>query len=288
MRTKVFISYRREDSSAEAGRIYEAVKAELGAAEVFMDVSSISPGAIWPDIVRNKLNEADTVVVVIGLDWFTAGIDDFGQRRIDKPDDWVRLEIENSISNEKKIIPTLVRAAKPPPENALPESIRKLSSHQKVDIRSEYWDHDIQLLLRQIDVENKIDTNYKHSYNIYPRPPEGGSTAVGLSQEKINKVLSKSLPKWKIKNKKMPDSREGCCVEIERTYTFKSFISAIDFMHKVAPGCDIAIHHPRWQNTWKTLTVWLTTWDVRNRVTDRDIQLAKYLDSAYDGFDGKE
>ncbi len=288
MGTRVFVNYRRDDSAAEAARVYEAINEEFGDGEVFMDVSSISPGAKWPESIVSHLEESDIVVVVIGPRWFTAGIDDFGKRRIDRDDDWVRLEIESALSAGKLVIPTLVSSAKSPPAEALPKSIQELAKLQKLDIRNEYWKHDIQLLLRQIDAENKIDTEHKHSYNIYPKPPKGGSTAVALEEDQLKIAIQNSIPKWAIQKGCMEDSDNWACTEIYRRYTFKSFISAIDFMHKVAPGCDIAIHHPRWENTWKSLTVWLTTWDIRNKVTDRDIQLAKYLDSAYEEFDGRD
>ena len=58
-------------------------------------------------------------------------------------------------------------------------------------------------------------------------------------------------------------------------------------MYRVAPGCDIAIHHTRWENIWRTVRVYLTTWDIDHQISDRDIQLAKYLPEAliYKTFD---
>jgi pterin-4a-carbinolamine dehydratase len=70
-------------------------------------------------------------------------------------------------------------------------------------------------------------------------------------------------------------------VEIFREYEFPSFQAAVRFMVQVAPGCDIAMHHPRWENIWKTLRVFLTTWDIGHRISDRDFQLARYFDRAY-------
>ena len=58
-------------------------------------------------------------------------------------------------------------------------------------------------------------------------------------------------------------------------------------MSQVAKGCDIANHHPRWENLWKTLRVFLTTWNIGHKISDRDIQLAKYFDSAYAEFPGR-
>jgi pterin-4a-carbinolamine dehydratase len=57
-------------------------------------------------------------------------------------------------------------------------------------------------------------------------------------------------------------------------------------MNLLAPGCDIAMHHPRWENVWKTLKVYLTTWDIGHRISDRDLQLARYFDRAYEEFAG--
>jgi hypothetical protein len=57
-------------------------------------------------------------------------------------------------------------------------------------------------------------------------------------------------------------------------------------MGHVAPACDIAMHHPRWENIWRSISVYLTTWDIGHNISDRDIQLAKYLDLAYAEFQG--
>lgn len=93
----VFISYRRDDASAEAQLINRLLKQRLGANKVFMDVSSISPGAQWPDEITRNLEAASTVVVVIGSDWLVAGQDEWGRRRIDNESDWVRRELESAL-----------------------------------------------------------------------------------------------------------------------------------------------------------------------------------------------
>ncbi|WP_392531464.1 4a-hydroxytetrahydrobiopterin dehydratase [Nostoc sp. C117] len=69
-------------------------------------------------------------------------------------------------------------------------------------------------------------------------------------------------------------------------YNFKTFRYAIELMNQVAPGCDIALHHPRWENVWRTVRVYLTTWDIGHQISDRDIQLAKYFDKAFSDFPG--
>ena len=80
----------------------------------------------------------------------------------------------------------------------------------------------------------------------------------------------------------MPDGEK---MELIRAFRFRRFQAAVDYMYMVAPGCDIAQHHPRWENVWKTLTVHLSTWDGGlHKITERDLKLARYLDRAYIDF----
>ncbi len=59
-------------------------------------------------------------------------------------------------------------------------------------------------------------------------------------------------------------------------------------MSLVVPGCITIWHHPRWENVWRTLNVYLTTWDIGQRISDRDIVLALYLDRAFSDFSGRD
>jgi|tagenome__1003787_1003787.scaffolds.fasta_scaffold18635604_2 hypothetical protein len=64
-----FVSYRRDDASAEAGRITEAVKGRFGRDQVFLDTSGIDAGERWPEELRKALGAADVLITVIGPDW---------------------------------------------------------------------------------------------------------------------------------------------------------------------------------------------------------------------------
>lgn len=150
MTSSIFISYRREDSAAEAGRIASALRREVGEDEVFIDTSSIAAGARWPAEIQTSLARARLVIVVIGPDWLTAGINQWGQRRIDHAEDWVRQELAYSLSQEKEVIPLLVRGGAVPPKDVLPEDIKTLYDIQAVEIRTNYWDHDLGLLFTRV------------------------------------------------------------------------------------------------------------------------------------------
>jgi len=43
-------------------------------------------------------------------------------------------------------------------------------------------------------------------------------------------------------------------------------------------------HHPRLMNMWRTVTVWLSTWDAGHRITLLDIEFARYLDRKFKDF----
>jgi pterin-4a-carbinolamine dehydratase len=75
--------------------------------------------------------------------------------------------------------------------------------------------------------------------------------------------------------------------ELYREYRFKSFLDATRFMAGVSPEIDEGQHHPRWENIWSTVRVWLSTWDIEFQPSSFDIQLAKKLDAAYSRFDGR-
>src|SRR5581483_1598221 len=126
MNPSIFINYRRDDAGSEAMLVRDAVRHEFGDDFVFMDTSSLQAGAVWPEEIEAGLRSATAVLVVIGPDWLRAGSNAWGQRRIDQETDWVRRELAYALSESKKVIPVLVRDAKIPPAEALPEPLRLL------------------------------------------------------------------------------------------------------------------------------------------------------------------
>ena len=283
----LFISYRREDASAEAINIKSAVCSHFGNDSAFLDTSSIDAGTRWADAIKAELDAASTVIAVVGPTWLTAGQNEWGQRRIDDPDDWVRQELAASFSSNKRVVPVLVRGAKLPPQNALPDALKPLADPQAVEIRRDYWEHDVQLLLAQLD-DRRADPSDGGQWTWpYPRRFPEGPAPVPL--DKVRRTIATELDdKWTIKPSKLPENQELERVELCREFKFKTFRDAIGFMTQVAPGCDIASHHPRWENIWKTVRVFLTTWDIKHRISDRDIQLARYFERAYSEFPGAD
>lgn len=69
---------------------------------------------------------------------------------------------------------------------------------------------------------------------------------------------------------------------LERTFIFNNFIEAFAFMTKVAMIAEKVNHHPVWTNEWNKVFIRLSTHDAGNIVTERDLELAKFIDALYD------
>ena len=87
---EIFICYRREDSGGYAGRIYEALVASFGKDRVFMDIDALVPGEVFPAALRERIEQCDVVLALIGRNWLRVTGDD-GRRRLEDPQDFVRL-----------------------------------------------------------------------------------------------------------------------------------------------------------------------------------------------------
>jgi TIR domain len=103
---RVFISYRREESSGLAGRLYDRLAARFGDDQVFMDVDTIDLGVDFADVITQAVSTCEVLLAIIGPRWLTA-TDDDGQRRLDDPDDTVRLEIAAALERDIRVIPIL-------------------------------------------------------------------------------------------------------------------------------------------------------------------------------------
>jgi len=158
MAASIFISYRREDSAAEARALCIELRQKIGANLVFMDTSSIEPGSKWPGAIEEALKTANTVLVVIGPEWLRSA-DKWGRRRIDQEGDWVRQEVALALKDNKTVIPILVRGARLPPREGLPEDLKELPTRQVIELRRNGWDHDIKLLFTQFRRKESEETD---------------------------------------------------------------------------------------------------------------------------------
>ena len=145
----VFISYRRDDSAASAGRVYDRLARRLGAENVFFDVDNIPPGVDFVDVLSERVGKCDALVAVIGRDWTSAAGKD-NRRRLDDPNDFVRIEIEAALTRGVRVIPVLVEGAAMPGADELPESLKKLARRQGIEISHNRFESDVERLTRAL------------------------------------------------------------------------------------------------------------------------------------------
>ena len=148
MPRKIFISYRRRDSGANALGIGQYLEKEFHRKDVFIDVD-MRAGAKFPQVLEQRLAECKVMLVLIGPDWLNAA-DEQGQRRLDDPDDWVRLEISHALKRNITVIPVLVNGAALPPKAKLPDDIRGLLDHQAVSVTMAGFRNEMAGLARDI------------------------------------------------------------------------------------------------------------------------------------------
>jgi len=121
---KIFISYRREDSIAYAGRIYDRLSAHFGASSVFMDLDTLDPGVDFVKVLQQTVASCDVLLAVIGRQWLGA----YGARLSD-PGDFVGREICAALEQETiKVVPILVGGAAMPKPGELPRRLAALSN----------------------------------------------------------------------------------------------------------------------------------------------------------------
>lgn len=152
----IFISYRRDDSAATVGRIYDRLVEAFGKEVVFKDVDSIPLGADFPRYIGGVIERCAVALVVIGPQWVEArGAD--GQPRLANPGDFVRLEAETALRRGIPVIPLLVQGAGIPTPEQLPPSMRGLVSRNATPIRYDPdFDNDMRRLINTLESDYQI------------------------------------------------------------------------------------------------------------------------------------
>lgn len=98
-----------------------------------------------------------------------------------------------------------------------------------------------------------------------------------LSKDELAAALAQ-LPYWQLVTSPALQDPSRQRAELYRSFVFSSFEDAMAFMTKAVPLITQLDHHPRWENSWRTVSVWLTTWDAGHRPSSLDIQLAQQLE----------
>lgn len=145
----IFINYRRDDSAGYAGRLHERLTSAFGTQSVFMDLDDIAPGVNFVSTIEEGVAACDVMLVLVGKRWLDAR-DTSGQRRLDDPADFVRIEIAKGLARNVRVIPVLIGGASMPAAKDLPPDLGQLANLQAIALTDERWDYDTSQLLRAI------------------------------------------------------------------------------------------------------------------------------------------
>jgi hypothetical protein len=146
MAGKIFINYRRGDDPQAAGRLFDRLEDVFGREQLFMDVDNIEPGLDFVRVLEEQVAQCDVLISVIGKNWIDAR-DANGGRRLDNPDDFVRIEIESALAQDKRVIPVLVGQASMPQADEVPESMKPLLRRHAVRLTHERFRADTDALI---------------------------------------------------------------------------------------------------------------------------------------------
>jgi len=146
---KIFICYRRSDSSGESSHLAHRLGAKFGRSKIFFDINAIESGVNYEQALAKAREAARVMLVIIGDQWLSAK-EPSGQRRIDEQDDPVRVELRTGLKRGI-VLPVLVKGAKMPPYYELPGDVSELASIQASRINHETFDRDFADLVNTVD-----------------------------------------------------------------------------------------------------------------------------------------
>ena len=288
-RSSVFISYRRDVDALRSAVLHLLINSTFNndskgeRLEIFRDIRG-RLGVDWPDEIRDKLTKADILLVVVGPGWLGAQ-DQHRRRRIDQPDDWVRQEIEMGLAECETVIP-IAFENELPPADALPSSIRGLAMKQGTYVRDAFFADDLQPVLLAIeqhlgDGPSRTSRASSEERRLpWPDPPLT-VTPAPLDRTDIDRALAEMITGWSVVTTPVPEEPDRSRVELYREFRFRSFRDVLRFMTDIGGFIDNLNHHPRWENVYETLYVYLTTWDIGHRISHLDIVLANHFDKTY-------
>lgn len=145
----IFVNYRRQDSSGHAGRLLDSLKNHFPG-RVFMDIDTLEPGVDFAEVIESAVGSCEVLIVVIGRDWLSLK-DTNGRRRLEDPQDFVRMEVAAALDRNIRVIPVLVENASMPKPEELPPELARLARRNAIELSDARWAFDVDRLIQTIE-----------------------------------------------------------------------------------------------------------------------------------------
>ena len=165
--SKIFISYRRQDSSGYVIGIYDRLKNEFNEEDIFRDLDTIEFGVDFVEVLENAVQQCDILLAIIGPHWLTIS-DANGRKRLDNPNDFVRLEIATALERKIRVIPVLVGGATMPYADELPDNLKSLARRNALPIDDRDFHAHLDRLIRAL--HRALKTKPKVQVESKPKP----------------------------------------------------------------------------------------------------------------------
>jgi len=179
--------------------------AHFGEDAVFMDVENIEAGVDFVDVLRGEVQSCDVLVAVIGQRWLNIE-DEAGKRRLDNPEDFVRVEVAAALEREIRVIPVLLDGAMMPRSTELPENLKMLARRNALQVKHDSFGSDVYRLIKQLEIALRAA---EHSKAMRARAA-AEKLAYKERQAEIEKLLAQadtaiSLQDWALAQQKLKD-----------------------------------------------------------------------------------
>jgi len=147
---KIFVSYRRQDASGEAGRLVDHLQEIYGEESVFLDVETLEAGLDFVQAIDKALNSCKVFIAMIGPHWVNIK-DAEGESRIFHDEDFIRIEIAAALKRNIRVIPVLVNGAVMPTPDQLPDDLQALTRRHAQELSSSRWKYDCDQLVSVLE-----------------------------------------------------------------------------------------------------------------------------------------
>jgi len=148
---RIFLSYRRADSRYATRSIYDRLVVHFGEDAVFMDVDTIQAGLDFVDVLQREVQSCDVLVAVMGQRWLNIK-DEEGNRRLENPEDFVRIEIATALERDIRVIPVLLDGVMMPRSTELPENLKMLARRNALQVKHDSFGSDLYRLTKQLEL----------------------------------------------------------------------------------------------------------------------------------------
>ncbi len=154
--TKLFISYRRADSQHAVDRLYEALRKRLAKKDIFIDVDNIPKGVDFADHLARHVGQCETLLAIIGPQWLNLA-DEAGRRRLDIPDDFVRIEIAAALKRNIPVVPVLLDGTPMPRADQLPADLRGFERRNAAFLSRDSFRGDMDKLIEDLGLKPRLN-----------------------------------------------------------------------------------------------------------------------------------